>query len=210
MTQNRNDGKPLLEWLRRQYGPDKPFKSPRNLSLAAGRNENQVARIEETGHATIDVLLDLARVTGESPLAMFVLGGWLTEAEVNTGLTVDEMRFLEKWRRLSLKDRQTLDEVAEGFLRSNEGSAPVPPAGPEPGHHRQIQNQGNSFLQCSPPIATRQRDNQPSRKERALNPNTCGCIVQQGYSRGVKRSMTPLRTGDRTSLGHTVTMAGGQ
>ena len=136
MVTKKNYNQELVDWVRRQYGPEKRFGSPRSLSIAIGRNENQIARIEESGRASVEVLVDIARANGENPLNVFMFVGWLTEGEVNTGLTVDEMRFLEKWRRISLKDRQTLDEVAEGFLRSNEGSAPVPPAGPEPGHHQ--------------------------------------------------------------------------
>ena len=136
MVTKKNYNQELVDWVRRQYGPEKRFGSPRSLSIAIGRNENQIARIEESGRASVEVLVDIARANGENPLNVFMFAGWLTEGEVNTGLTVDEMRFLEKWRRLSLKDRQTLDEVSEGFLRSNEGSAPAPPAGPEPGHHQ--------------------------------------------------------------------------
>ena len=75
--------KELVDWLRGLYGPDRPYRTARRLSLAAGRNQNAVATIEERGHATAEVLVDLARTAGVSPLEAFRRAGWLTEEEVS-------------------------------------------------------------------------------------------------------------------------------
>ena len=76
--------KELVDWLHSLYGPDRTYKTARRLSLAARRNQNAVATIEERGHGTAEVLADLARAAGVSPLEAFYRAGWLTEEEVSS------------------------------------------------------------------------------------------------------------------------------
>ena len=76
--------KELVDWLRSLYGPDRAYKTARRLSLAAGRNQNAVATVEERGHATAEVIADLARAAGVSPLEAFHHAGWLTEEEISS------------------------------------------------------------------------------------------------------------------------------
>ena len=94
--------KELVDWLRSLYGPDRAYKTARRLSLAAGRNQNAVATVEERGHATAEVIADLARAAGVSPLEAFHRAGWLTEEEIssrNEGpISVEEADLLRMYR----------------------------------------------------------------------------------------------------------------
>lgn len=92
----------LVAWLRGQYGPDKKFKSARRLSLEAGRSPNTVGVIEEVGHATAEVLIDLAGVIGVSPAEVFRIAGWLPENDVTQVLAENdqEVELLEGFRNL--------------------------------------------------------------------------------------------------------------
>ena len=109
----------LVKWIRNQYGEGKRYKSARALSLAAGRHENTVITIEGRGRATPEVLRDIAAATGESPLRLFVMAGWLDESEFSTAVTDQERRFLDKLRRLPDFDRETLERVMEGLLSTS-------------------------------------------------------------------------------------------
>ena len=109
--------KELVDWLRGLYGPDRPYKTARRLSLAAGRNQNAVATIEERGHATAEVLVDLARAAGVSPLEAFRRAGWLTEEEVSAKddgpLSAEEADLLRMYR----ETRPDLRRVVVAGLR---------------------------------------------------------------------------------------------
>ena len=116
-------GTPLVEWLREQYGPNKRYKSARQLSFAAGRNQNLVNIIEERGQATADVLVDLARALDISPLRLFVLAGWITADEFEADVSTRELEFIGQWRRLDQEDRGMLAEMMERILRLTSGQA---------------------------------------------------------------------------------------
>ena len=69
MAESRRRSNPALTaWVREFYGVGKRFSSARNLSIATGRNENTVARLEESGYATAEVIVDIARTVGTDPL----------------------------------------------------------------------------------------------------------------------------------------------
>ena len=133
---NREYCTELVEWLRSQYGPGRKFSTPRQLSIAAGRNQNAVASIEEKGHATADVLVDIARVVGESSLVPFQLMGWLKEEAIANGLSANENYFISLYRSLSPHQREVLIEVAGAMIEPASRTRESPPAGPEPGHQQ--------------------------------------------------------------------------
>ena len=109
--------KELVDWLKSLYGPSRPFPTARRLSLAAGRNQNAVATIEERGHATAEVLVDLAKAAGVSPLEAFYRAGWLTEEEVSSKdegpLSQEEADLLRMYR----ETRPDLRRVVVAGLR---------------------------------------------------------------------------------------------
>ena len=109
--------KELVDWLRSLYGPSRPYATARRLSLAAGRNQNAVATVEERGHATAEVLADLARAAGVSPLEAFYRAGWVTEEELssrNEGpLSEEEADLLRMYR----ETRPDLRRVVVAGLR---------------------------------------------------------------------------------------------
>ena len=73
----------LATWLREQYGPDKRFKSARQLSLAVseGTNAGLIFDIESRGRAKPETLQKLAEVLGVSVQTVYKMAGWLPEDE---------------------------------------------------------------------------------------------------------------------------------
>ena len=81
----------LIAWVRGLYGPGRTFENHRDLALAAGRNAAAVYTLEQEGRATGSLLIDLARASGESPLRALLIGGHLTQEEIDpTGLLPEE------------------------------------------------------------------------------------------------------------------------
>ena len=81
------------------------YRTARRLSLAARRYQNTVATVDEWGHATSEVLANLARVAGVPPLEAFYRAGWLTKGEIpsrNEGpLSEEEADLLRMYREAS-------------------------------------------------------------------------------------------------------------
>ena len=109
-------GNKLVEWLRSQYGPNKRYKSARSLSLAAGRNPNTVIVIEERGHATAAVLIDLAEATGVRVLDLFILTGWVASDETEPNLSPDELALLSVYRQAPEQERSRLRRIMEAAV----------------------------------------------------------------------------------------------
>ena len=118
--QSREDNA-LVKWLYSQIGPDKKFKSARQLALAAGRNQNQIMIIGERGTATADVLVDIAKALDVSPLKLFALAGWIPDEEqAKTTLSPRAQKFVDQWQQLSRLDQKTLGRVLEGLLQTTD------------------------------------------------------------------------------------------
>lgn len=115
----------LTQWIRQQYGPDRRYKSGRQLSLAisGGKNPNAVYDIETRGNARIDTLRKLSE-TLEVPLpAILVCAGWLTPddlGQTDDSLTAEEVELLRLYR----ETRPDLRRVIVAGLRA---ASAVPP-----------------------------------------------------------------------------------
>ena len=106
----------LTDWLTDQYGPEKRFKSARQLSLAisAGRNPNLVFDIEHRGTAKIETLNKLAEALEISTRQLFELVGYIDPGDVNgTVLTLDEEELLTVYRRTPEAHRSMLRRLLE-------------------------------------------------------------------------------------------------
>ena len=143
MAQSRRRPNPALtEWVRGFYGVGKRFSSGRSLSIATGRNENTVARLEESGHATAEVIVDIARTVGTDPLDALVLVGLLQDDEVAGGadnrLTVEEQDLLQCYRRTTPSLR--LAALATVRELSNIAESALPTSHQHPAAHQGLES----------------------------------------------------------------------
>lgn len=111
-------GSPLAEWLGRQFGPDRRYKSARHLSLRAGLSPNTVSRIIERGRGDPETLIQLAGTLGVPATRLFILAGWLSEADLAQDLSADEARLLARYRALPARFQRLLLGVAEELLQT--------------------------------------------------------------------------------------------
>ena len=79
-----------------------------------------IATIEESGHATAEVLIDIARALGESPVKLFILAGWLDPEGVGITLSSQDRHLIEKWRRLPHRDQEVLERMISGLLETTD------------------------------------------------------------------------------------------
>ena len=118
MVRPRREGNAsIVDWVRSFYGPGRQYASARSLSLAARHNENAVKRLEENGYATPEVLVDIARAAGVSPVDPLLIVGLLEEEEVTTELSGREPELVRLFRRMTVFQQFALLQVAEGFLQ---------------------------------------------------------------------------------------------
>lgn len=123
MTERYDYNDVLVAWLRDQYGPGKKFRSARSLSLAAGRSNNFVSSIEESGHSTAEGLLALSKVLEIQPVPLFRIAGWLP-AEVGAKVCAEnpvEEKLLGDFRLLPEHGRHMTLGAVQGMLLSQEG-----------------------------------------------------------------------------------------
>ena len=107
----------IVDWLRSKYGQGKEFRSAAKLSLAAGRNRNQVSSIEDSQNATMEVLVDIARAAGSNPLKILVLAGYLNSDEIGDvqpeRLTPEEESVVSTYRAIPDRDRPLMRKLLE-------------------------------------------------------------------------------------------------
>ena len=122
MARTREFSQELVDFVRGLYGPGKKHPNPHQLSLAMGRDPNAVSRLEETGNATPDVLLRLARAVGVSPISLFLESGFLEESDVPElgTLTAQQVRAAKVVGVLP-------DEITDGYLQVMEKLVPILP-----------------------------------------------------------------------------------
>ena len=107
----------LADWLLGQIGPNRRFKSARQLSIAAGMNQNVVGILLEGGGCRAETLVRLAKALEVRPSHLFVLAGWLTEDQLEgEQLSSEEERFLQMFRSLDEERRRPWLEVGEALL----------------------------------------------------------------------------------------------
>ena len=101
MAENR-----LTQWLKGQYGPDKPHKSGRQLSLAVseGRNENLVFDIESRGTARPETLQNLAQVLGVPVMSVYKMAGWLPEESDSDEIDINDPEMSMFFRGYDIED----------------------------------------------------------------------------------------------------------
>jgi hypothetical protein len=104
----------LAEYLDQQIAPRGAWKSARALSQAAGLNQNAVGTIIANGRADPESLAPIARVLKISPLRLYVLSRWLTEAEAGMRLSDEEQGLIDRLHELPDDDQ----EFARGMWRA--------------------------------------------------------------------------------------------
>ena len=116
----------LAEWLRTQYGPGKEYPSARQLSfeLSNGKNPNLIFDIERRGYAKFETLVKLAELANLPVTRLFVLAGYIPQAELNLKLSVPEQMLVDNWNALGDEDQNTICEVMVRFLRTGGGRVP--------------------------------------------------------------------------------------
>jgi len=123
MPRTREWNEELVKLVRTLYGPGKKFKSPRALSFAIGRDPGAISKLEESGNATLEMVVNIARACDQSPVKFQIVAGWLSEEEVSSGgVSVEERSLLEKMRRLGQADQDMLSEILDRLLASNAAS----------------------------------------------------------------------------------------
>ena len=104
----------LVAWLHKFYGAGRKFSSGRQWSIQAGRSANSVYAIEESGYATPDNLIALARAADVSPILAMVVGGHLTQEEGDPaalGLSQSEDELLCCFRTLHPPHQELMHEL---------------------------------------------------------------------------------------------------
>ena len=104
----------LVAWLHEFYGAGRKFSSGRQWSIQAGRSANSVYAIEESGYATPENLIALARAAEVSPVKAIVVGGHLTQEEgdpATLGLAQSEEELLRCFRTLDPVHQELVHEL---------------------------------------------------------------------------------------------------
>tara|TARA_R100001594_G_scaffold75335_1_gene110104 strand:- start:2738 stop:3148 length:411 start_codon:yes stop_codon:yes gene_type:complete len=108
---------PLSKWVRGLYGEGRKFSSGRALSRGAGRNSNTVSDIENTGKATIEAVMAIARAADFPILTALKMIGVVNDADLdNPVFSEDEVQLLADFRRLSITDQRTVLRVTASLL----------------------------------------------------------------------------------------------
>ena len=96
---------PLVTWVKSLYGPGKKFPSGRQLSIESGRNPNVVSDILNSGKGSVETVLAIAEVVDFPKIQALVIAGHLSDddlkqANIESGLTPDEIDLLKEFRSL--------------------------------------------------------------------------------------------------------------
>jgi hypothetical protein len=94
------------------------FRSERQLSLAAGLNQNAVNNIIASGRASPEALIKIAGALGCPPSRIFVVAGWLDyDGNDNDAATSREGDLLTLFRRLEPSYRDVLFAICQASAR---------------------------------------------------------------------------------------------
>ncbi len=110
----------LVAWVQAQYGAGKKHSSGRKLAKAAGRNVNAVNILEDSGEASAELLIDLARAAEVSPTEALVIAGYLTAEEVgpsNFKPTDKERLLVVEYRQLPVEGQNWMLGSLRGMLQ---------------------------------------------------------------------------------------------
>ena len=121
MTPEDRYNQRLVDWVRQQYGPGRKYRSARQWSIAAGRNVNAVNTLEEVGHATPEVVVDLARAAGVSPIHVLIISGLLHDGEAETKISDDALEVVAGWDQLPQQGRHWMLGSLRGMLQIANG-----------------------------------------------------------------------------------------
>lgn len=72
----------FVEWLTEQVGEQGRWKSPRQLSLAAGLNQNQIGLLLTGRKPEPETVKKLARATDANLVSLYLMLGWLDPTDV--------------------------------------------------------------------------------------------------------------------------------
>ena len=104
----------LVEWIILQYGTGNKYTSARELSLAAGLNQNAVNSIILRGRAQPETLMRLADATNTSIRYLFTLARWLPREE--NRLTPLEEKAISLYRKLPEYKREQFNKLMRALL----------------------------------------------------------------------------------------------
>ena len=114
----------LVTWARSLYGDGKRYSSGRKLAKAAGRNVNAVNILEDSGEASAELLIDLARAAGTSPTDVLAIAGYLTNEEIGPPtfkVTEAEQGLIQEYRELPVYGQDLALGAIRGMRRSEAG-----------------------------------------------------------------------------------------
>ena len=84
----------LSRWIVSLHGPTARHGSPRNLSLAAGLDQNTANNVYVRGKGAPETLIKLADAAGVNRVEVFVMAGWLRPEDVLPGVSGPDARLL--------------------------------------------------------------------------------------------------------------------
>ena len=90
----------IKNWIGGLIGPGKRFRSPRQLSVAAGLSQNTVSNIWQTGRGDPDSLGKIADTVGRPRFEVFFMAGWLSPSDLDPRISEDAARLLIEYYSL--------------------------------------------------------------------------------------------------------------
>ena len=128
----RSRNEALVTWVRGMCGPGRQFASARKWSIRAGLSPSVVSSIEESGSASCNTLIALARAANVSPLYVLQISEHLTAAECDPAqagqrLTDRERLLLQRYRLANDAMRDAVDIVLSQSLETDQAPGPENP-----------------------------------------------------------------------------------
>ena len=113
----------IKQWIGSLIGPNTGFRSPRQLSVAAGLSHNTVSNIWETGRGDPDSLGKIADTVGRRRVEVFLMAGWLGPGDLDESISEETERVISLYFAFPEDARGEWLEVGERLLRLLQGRA---------------------------------------------------------------------------------------
>ena len=127
----------IRNWIGSLIGPGKRFRSPRQLSVAAGLSQNTVSNIWQTGRGDPESLGKIADTVGQPRFEVFYMAGWLSPGDLDVRITEDTARLLNEYFSLSDDARLAVIESMALLRQLLEDRAQSSELGQTPGRELQ-------------------------------------------------------------------------
>lgn len=124
----------IRDWIGSLIGPGKKFRSPRQLSVAAGLSQNTVSNIWQTGRGDPESLGKIADTVGRPRIEASFMAGWLRPSDLDGSITEETARWISLFFALPEDARLALTESAVQLLKPLEARAQSTEQGLTQGH----------------------------------------------------------------------------